>query len=130
LSLSGGALSWLAGIASGASNVPNRKDFSLVLQCQNVAKSAAMQTTAESQSSPRVPAPDASATAGEGRLANVPSSSTAAAGTPLPDAAVGKGPHAGAGATDAPRPREIGGRDGPEPTRFGDWEKAGRCIDF
>jgi hypothetical protein len=30
----------------------------------------------------------------------------------------------------APRPREIGGRDGPEPTRFGDWEKNGRCIDF
>ncbi len=29
-----------------------------------------------------------------------------------------------------PLPREIGGRDGPEPTRFGDWEKAGRCIDF
>ena len=28
------------------------------------------------------------------------------------------------------RPREVGGRDGPEPTRFGDWEKAGRCIDF
>jgi len=27
-------------------------------------------------------------------------------------------------------PTEIGGRDGPEPTRFGDWEKAGRCIDF
>lgn len=25
---------------------------------------------------------------------------------------------------------EVGGRDGPEPTRFGDWEKAGRCIDF
>jgi hypothetical protein len=30
----------------------------------------------------------------------------------------------------APRQREIGGRDGPEPTRYGDWEKAGRCIDF
>jgi hypothetical protein len=27
-------------------------------------------------------------------------------------------------------PREIGGRDGPDPTRFGDWEKSGRCIDF
>ena len=27
-------------------------------------------------------------------------------------------------------PPELGGRDGPEPTRFGDWEKAGRCIDF
>ncbi|MDR3418168.1 MAG: DUF1674 domain-containing protein [Nevskia sp.] len=28
-------------------------------------------------------------------------------------------------------PRELGGRkDGTEPTRFGDWEKHGRCIDF
>jgi hypothetical protein len=26
--------------------------------------------------------------------------------------------------------REVGGREGPEPTRFGDWEKSGRCIDF
>lgn len=30
----------------------------------------------------------------------------------------------------AARPREIGGRDGPDPVRFGDWEKNGRCIDF
>jgi hypothetical protein len=29
-----------------------------------------------------------------------------------------------------PRPVEIGGRKGPEPTRYGDWEKNGRCIDF
>jgi hypothetical protein len=28
------------------------------------------------------------------------------------------------------RPREIGGPAGPEPTRFGDWERKGRCIDF
>jgi hypothetical protein len=28
------------------------------------------------------------------------------------------------------RPREIGGRGGLDPTRYGDWEKAGRCIDF
>lgn len=27
-------------------------------------------------------------------------------------------------------PKEIGGRDGLEPTRYGDWEKNGRCIDF
>ncbi len=27
-------------------------------------------------------------------------------------------------------PREIGGREGPDPTRYGDWEKNGRCIDF
>ncbi len=27
--------------------------------------------------------------------------------------------------------RELGGRrDGPDPTRYGDWEKNGRCIDF
>ncbi len=31
---------------------------------------------------------------------------------------------------DAQRPREIGGRGGLDPTRYGDWEKAGRCIDF
>ena len=33
-------------------------------------------------------------------------------------------------AESASRPQEIGGRDGPDPTRFGDWEKNGRCIDF
>lgn len=27
-------------------------------------------------------------------------------------------------------PREIGGPKGPEPTRFGDWERGGRCTDF
>jgi hypothetical protein len=32
--------------------------------------------------------------------------------------------------TDAKLPTEIGGRKGPEPTRYGDWEKNGRCIDF
>ncbi len=26
--------------------------------------------------------------------------------------------------------KEFGGRGGLEPTRFGDWEKNGRCIDF
>ena len=26
--------------------------------------------------------------------------------------------------------KEIGGRKGTEPTRYGDWEKSGRCIDF
>lgn len=26
--------------------------------------------------------------------------------------------------------REIGGPPGPEPTRYGDWERKGRCIDF
>ncbi len=26
--------------------------------------------------------------------------------------------------------KEIGGPKGPEPTRYGDWERKGRCIDF
>ncbi|MEM9443229.1 MAG: succinate dehydrogenase assembly factor 4 [Pseudomonadota bacterium] len=26
--------------------------------------------------------------------------------------------------------KEIGGPKGPEPTRYGDWEKGGRCSDF
>ncbi len=27
-------------------------------------------------------------------------------------------------------PKELGGRDGPEPVRFGDWEKKGIASDF
>jgi hypothetical protein len=41
----------------------------------------------------------------------------------LPEANVDSAP-------PSPPAVEIGGRDGPEPTRFGDWEKNGRCIDF
>lgn len=26
--------------------------------------------------------------------------------------------------------KELGGPKGPEPTRFGDWERDGRCVDF
>lgn len=26
--------------------------------------------------------------------------------------------------------KELNGPKGPEPTRFGDWERKGRCIDF
>jgi len=26
--------------------------------------------------------------------------------------------------------KEVGEGDGPEPTRYGDWEKNGRCTDF
>jgi len=26
--------------------------------------------------------------------------------------------------------KELGGPSGLEPTRYGDWERAGRCIDF
>lgn len=31
----------------------------------------------------------------------------------------------------APEPqKEIGGRNGPEPVRYGDWEKGGIAVDF
>lgn len=30
----------------------------------------------------------------------------------------------------APKVPEIGGPKGPEPTRYGDWERNGRCTDF
>jgi hypothetical protein len=33
-------------------------------------------------------------------------------------------------ATRQDLPTEIDGRDGPEPTRYGDWEKKGLAVDF
>jgi len=30
----------------------------------------------------------------------------------------------------SPLPPEFGGPEGPEPTRYGDWERGGRCSDF
>lgn len=30
----------------------------------------------------------------------------------------------------AAMPKELGGRDGPEPVRYGDWEKKGLASDF
>jgi len=39
-------------------------------------------------------------------------------------------PPAGATEQAATPPPEIGGRPGPDPTRYGDWELRGRCIDF
>lgn len=32
--------------------------------------------------------------------------------------------------SNPPLAQEIGGPSGPEPTRYGDWERRGRCIDF
>ena len=50
-----------------------------------------------------------------------------------PEAAALKPPQKSAGRAavtpNAPM-AETGGPKGPEPTRFGDWEKKGRCTDF
>ena len=39
-------------------------------------------------------------------------------------------PEKSAEITATSKPKEIGGPKGPEPTRFGDWERDGRCVDF
>jgi hypothetical protein len=58
---------------------------------------------------------------------DAPVASTGAA-VPAPDAGT---PDTATSETDTNKaPREIGGREGPDPTRYGDWEKAGRCVDF
>jgi len=54
---------------------------------------------------------------------------------PLPEAAKralaeAEARRAAAQATIAPATREAGGPAGPEPTRFGDWERKGIASDF
>jgi hypothetical protein len=46
------------------------------------------------------------------------------------DKPVGEKPAAETTLPATDKPKEIGGRNGPDPTRFGDWEKDGRCVDF
>lgn len=54
-----------------------------------------------------------------------PTAANVAPQSPAPASAVDADPSAPAAVP------EIGGRrDGTDPTRFGDWEKGGRCIDF
>lgn len=52
--------------------------------------------------------------------------------TEIPAAATHRDPVPAPSATESKsqRPKELGGPKGPEPTRYGDWEKNGRCIDF
>ena len=33
-------------------------------------------------------------------------------------------------AKEQQKPVELGGRDGPDPARYGDWEKKGIAVDF
>lgn len=67
------------------------------------------------------PAPQPAASAGVGVSAN--SAETEASSPPAAGAAPAK-------LAEMPRPKEIGGPKGPEPTRYGDWERDGRCVDF
>ncbi|WP_258867978.1 DUF1674 domain-containing protein [Alkalilimnicola ehrlichii] len=49
---------------------------------------------------------------------------------PAPKQADERTPQDTTTATQPPMPKEIGGPKGPEPTRYGDWERNGRCSDF
>ena len=75
---------------------------------------------------PKAPAKTKSATGPGARPAAPPSAArpkaAAGAGKPAPD------PKAKENAKD--RPTELGGPSGPEPTRYGDWERKGICYDF
>jgi hypothetical protein len=58
---------------------------------------------------------------------------TDSAEKPLPEAAIRALQEAEArrkAAKAQERPTEIGGRDGPEPVRYGDWERKGIAVDF
>ena len=51
--------------------------------------------------------------------------------TPRPEKPQEKSPSPTGGEAGAGKaPPEVGGRPGPDPTRYGDWEVGGRCIDF
>lgn len=77
-------------------------------------------------------APGTAAKPGPGQTRAAPS------GAAQGDTGTGDAGKAGAARTDPaksapakPAPAaEIGGPAGPEPTRYGDWEIKGRCIDF
>ncbi len=79
-----------------------------------------MQNPAETRSShdPAVVASDTGA-----------SSTKTVGATPVPTSA-SSNPSLRPPSRDGSLPVEIGGPAGPEPTRYGDWERKGRCIDF
>lgn len=55
----------------------------------------------------------------------------ASVASPVPGTAQESVDQAAAAHPPEAAPPEFGGRkDGSEPTRYGDWEKHGRCIDF
>ncbi len=53
----------------------------------------------------------------------------APAAAPAPTPSTGK-PAGKPPTGDTGKVKEIGGPSGPEPTRYGDWERNGICVDF
>ena len=52
------------------------------------------------------------------------------AGKPTGEPTTGNTGKAPTGWPPTGRPKEVGGPSGPEPTRYGDWERNGICVDF
>jgi homeobox protein ESX1 len=63
-------------------------------------------------------------------MAVPPPDATSATVPVAPAPAAADAAKASPSAETAKRPREIGGPKGPEPTRYGDWERNGRVSDF
>ncbi len=61
---------------------------------------------------------------------NTPDDLPAAAKRALAEAAARRAEQAKKADGEAGNPKELGGPKGEEPTRFGDWERGGRAIDF
>ena len=62
---------------------------------------------------------------------NVQSAENPAAKTPVDVRPASQVPTPAGQQSQSPAvPVERGGPKGPEPTRFGDWERNGRCVDF
>jgi len=55
---------------------------------------------------------------------------TPAAQRALAEAAARREAKAAQAAKEAQRPKELSGRDGPDPVRYGDWETKGIISDF
>jgi len=73
---------------------------------------------AMTENTPAAAQAETGASPAEAEAAAVPPAAEAVPETGTP----GKGPEQ--------KPGEIGGPNGPEPTRYGDWEFKGRCSDF
>jgi hypothetical protein len=50
--------------------------------------------------------------------------------SPEPGNTAASAPPAAAPKPQQPLPKEVDGPPGPEPTRYGDWERKGRVTDF
>lgn len=59
-----------------------------------------------------------------------PKQLTPAAERALAEAAARRAAAEAAAKAAPPAPQELGGRDGPEPARYGDWEIKGIACDF